>query len=367
MGATENASRIGQGLADLPARVAMLWQSILRSNQAEVFAGYEVSAKNRPHGHDRLPQPGFVGPSYRPGGVMIIGQNPGNDVVANGESSTNLRQYELLRQLRDAVDSAAVVSASHELMAALGSEIMPTWSIVKNIVLPLLSALRLTLDDVAYTNLVKFRTVESNLASQIYGRSWDTTSAQIRLLEPAYIIALGLGTHREITRRYIGSAEIHRVQRSRGDWALPDKGRRDIELISTRLRNKLHPALKPAIPNIFVQNFPAALAYYTNALGFRPLFVYGEPPFYAHVARDEAILALRLVRKPVIDHTAGEDLLSAFIEVSDVNTLHQSLQFAGAHIRQPPRDEPWGMRSLIVNDPDGNLILFASNLPVNGT
>ena len=97
-------------------------------------------------------------------------------------------------------------------------------------------------------------------------------------------------------------------------------------------------------------------------LGFRPLFVYGSPPFYAHVMRDEAILAVRHVTRPVIDHGAGEALLSAFIEVSDVDALHASLQGAGAHVWQAPRDEPWAMRSLIVNDPDDNLICFASSL-----
>jgi catechol 2,3-dioxygenase-like lactoylglutathione lyase family enzyme len=120
--------------------------------------------------------------------------------------------------------------------------------------------------------------------------------------------------------------------------------------------------LKQAIPNIFVTDFPAALAYYTGPLGFHALFVYGEIPFYAHVARDEAILAIRYVDRPALDHASGEDLLSAFIEVSDVNALHESLRAAGAHIRQPPRDEPWEMRSLIVSDLDGNLICFASNL-----
>ena len=120
--------------------------------------------------------------------------------------------------------------------------------------------------------------------------------------------------------------------------------------------------LKQAIPNVFVKDFQAGLAYYTGPLGFHPLFVYGDVPFYAHVARDEAILAIRHVSKPVIDHAAGEALLSAFIEVSDVNALHRQLQAAGARIWQVPRDEPWGMRSLIVNDLDHNLICFASNL-----
>jgi hypothetical protein len=86
--------------------------------------------------------------------------------------------------------------------------------------------------------------------------------------------------------------------------------------------------LRQAIPNVFVKDFRAALAYYTGPLGFHALFVYGENPFYAHVARDEAILAIRHVTRPVIDHTAGEDLLSAFIEVSDVNSLHDTLRAA---------------------------------------
>ena len=120
--------------------------------------------------------------------------------------------------------------------------------------------------------------------------------------------------------------------------------------------------LKQAIPNIFVTDFQPALDYYTGALGFRPLFVYGDVPFYAHVARDAAILAIRHVDRPVLDHTAGEDLLSAYIEVTDADALHHALQQAGARIRQAPRDEPWGMRSLIVQDLDGNLLLFAAAL-----
>jgi catechol 2,3-dioxygenase-like lactoylglutathione lyase family enzyme len=125
--------------------------------------------------------------------------------------------------------------------------------------------------------------------------------------------------------------------------------------------------LKPAIPNFFVTDFPEALAYYTGPLGFRPLFVFGTPPFYAHVARDAATLAIRHVKRPVIDHTVGEDLLSAFIEVPDADALHHELQTAGADIRQMPRDEVWGMRSLIVGDPSGNLICFASELAGAGT
>ena len=75
------------------------------------------------------------------------------------------------------------------------------------------------------------------------------------------------------------------------------------------------------------------------------------------------MLALRQVAKPVFDHTAGEALLSAVIEVDDAGAPHASLTAAGARTSQVPRDEPWAMRSLIVSDPDDNLIRFASALP----
>ena len=121
-------------------------------------------------------------------------------------------------------------------------------------------------------------------------------------------------------------------------------------------------ALGIAIPNLFVKDFAAGMAYYTGPLGFRPLFVYGDVPFYAHVRRDAAVLAIRHVTRPAIDHSAGEALLSAFIEVPEVDGLCASMQSAGAVIWQAPRDEPWAMRSFIVRDPDRNLLCFAANL-----
>jgi hypothetical protein len=221
--------------ADFPTRVALLWQEILRSDHAEAFAGTVGSAIDRSHGHDRLPQPGFVGSRYKPQGTLILGQNPGNDAIGKGESTADLHQYEILRRLRDAVDTEAAVAASQALMAALGLTVMPTWLIVQNVVRPLLAALHLVLDDIAYINLVKFRTLDSSFPSRIYDRSWAETSKQICLLEPSVIIALGIGTYDEFKPRYKGTASHFRVQRSRGDTRLPDEGRKDIERIAAQI------------------------------------------------------------------------------------------------------------------------------------
>src|ERR1700750_1889062 len=72
------------------------------------------------------------------------------------------------------------------------------------------------------------------------------------------------------------------------------------------------------------QRLPSGTRLLHGTAKLLPIVRLRRPPFYAHMARDDAILAIRHVTRPVIDHSAGEDLVSAFIEVSDVNALHDS-------------------------------------------
>ena len=115
---------------------------------------------------------------------------------------------------------------------------------------------------------------------------------------------------------------------------------------------------------LFVADFKASCAFFTEKLGFAVDFIYGEPPFYGQVVRDAARLALRLVCEPVFvgDIRAREHLLSASIAVNtaaEIKQLFLDFQAAGVPFHQTLRKEPWGARNFIVLDPDGNLILFA--------
>lgn len=115
---------------------------------------------------------------------------------------------------------------------------------------------------------------------------------------------------------------------------------------------------------LFVADVQASCDYFAGALGFAVDFAYGEPPFYAQVSRDRAQLALRLVRGPVFvgDVRTREDLLSAAITVdtaAEIQQLFLDCQANGVRFHQMLRKEPWGARTFIVLDPDGNLILFA--------
>jgi catechol 2,3-dioxygenase-like lactoylglutathione lyase family enzyme len=119
-----------------------------------------------------------------------------------------------------------------------------------------------------------------------------------------------------------------------------------------------------AAPQLFVTDIAASCEFFTRKLGFSIVFVYGKPPFYAQVKRDQALINLRHVDHLVIDPALRdrETLLSADMGVAtprEIEQLFQEFQEAGAAFHQSIRREPWGARTFIVKDPDGNLLLFA--------
>ncbi len=124
------------------------------------------------------------------------------------------------------------------------------------------------------------------------------------------------------------------------------------------------PILRSISAQLFVANINSSCDFYTNKLGFAVEFIYGDPPYYGQVFRDNARLALRLVFEPVFagDVRKREHLISASITVDTANEIKQlclSYQAAGVSFHQALKKEPWGARTFIVSDPDENLILFA--------
>jgi catechol 2,3-dioxygenase-like lactoylglutathione lyase family enzyme len=121
------------------------------------------------------------------------------------------------------------------------------------------------------------------------------------------------------------------------------------------------PRLTAAEPQLYVRDIAASCAFYSHKLGFSVAFVYGDPPFYGQVVRDGVRLNLRHIDDPVIDsgRRDREQLLTATITLTDSELLYREYEAAGVEFAQVLRAEPWGARTFIVRDPDGNLILFA--------
>jgi catechol 2,3-dioxygenase-like lactoylglutathione lyase family enzyme len=119
-----------------------------------------------------------------------------------------------------------------------------------------------------------------------------------------------------------------------------------------------------AEPQLFVADIKASCDFFTGKLGFSIAFTYGEPPFYAQVMRDGACLNLRCVEQPVVDPELRDrdQLLSAALTVEtaeEIKALFLEFEAAGVAFFQKLKREPWGARNFIIQDLDGNLLLFA--------
>ena len=115
---------------------------------------------------------------------------------------------------------------------------------------------------------------------------------------------------------------------------------------------------------LFVSDIKASCDFFTTKLGFVVDFVYGTPPYYGALKRDNARLALRLVCEPIFvgDIREREHLLSAAITVNtalEIKQLFLEFRSAGVPFHQTLKKEPWGARNFIVRDLDGNFVLFA--------
>jgi catechol 2,3-dioxygenase-like lactoylglutathione lyase family enzyme len=124
------------------------------------------------------------------------------------------------------------------------------------------------------------------------------------------------------------------------------------------------PELTQVEAQLFVADIKASCAFFMSKLGFEVVFTYGEPPFYGQVKRDNARLNLRMICEPVFvgDIREREQLLAASMtrdSAAEIRQLFVQYQSAGVDFQQTLKQEPWGARTFIVRDPDGNLLLFA--------
>ena len=119
-----------------------------------------------------------------------------------------------------------------------------------------------------------------------------------------------------------------------------------------------------AEPQLFVSDIEKSCSFFCEKLGFTLVFSYGCPPYYAQVSRDRARLNLRCVERPILEAMvrSREEMLSASITVAtpdEIKLLFLEYQSAGVSFHEKLKRQPWGAKTFIVKDRDGNLLLFA--------
>ena len=116
--------------------------------------------------------------------------------------------------------------------------------------------------------------------------------------------------------------------------------------------------LTSSIPVLRVGDYPRARAFWTEAMGFAVGEEGGDPARFGIFHRDAAVV--------FVDAWHGADRLPspgwrAYFHVDDVDALAVSL--AGKVAVEGPKNAAYGMRELVVSDPDGNRLCFGMDAP----
>ncbi|RZU43530.1 glyoxalase superfamily protein [Edaphobacter modestus] len=98
-------------------------------------------------------------------------------------------------------------------------------------------------------------------------------------------------------------------------------------------------------PILRIDSLTISLDYYVRTLGFK---IQWEAPFFVCVSRDRCHLFLS-------EGDQGHRGTWIWAGVTDVDALFAEYTAAGARIRHPPTNYPWG-REMQVADPDGNIL-----------
>ena len=101
---------------------------------------------------------------------------------------------------------------------------------------------------------------------------------------------------------------------------------------------------KQFVPVIASDDVLKTVEYYIDVLGFRKHFIYGEPPVYAAVTRDDSLLYITLDPALVETLKIRELHPDIFLWVDGVDDLYLEHKSSGAKIFEEISDRPWDAR-----------------------
>jgi catechol 2,3-dioxygenase-like lactoylglutathione lyase family enzyme len=115
------------------------------------------------------------------------------------------------------------------------------------------------------------------------------------------------------------------------------------------------PVFGRVAPTIPVRDLSRALHFYEGVLGFRVAFTNGDPVSFAVVKQGDAEFHLSV--QPA---KAGSS--HVHVMVDDLDGVYERLQKARVTVKQPPKLQPWGLRDIVIADPDGNTFEVAQSV-----
>lgn len=119
-----------------------------------------------------------------------------------------------------------------------------------------------------------------------------------------------------------------------------------------------------AATRIFTDDIDGLVAFYERVTGLAANRIH---PLFAELVTPSGTLAIASTQTTAAMGDGGmragaNRSVCLDFRVDDVDATFETLRDGGTRIVQAPADMPWGNRSLLVADPDGNLVNFFAPL-----
>ena len=111
---------------------------------------------------------------------------------------------------------------------------------------------------------------------------------------------------------------------------------------------------KNSVPILYSSDIRRSIQYYTEVLGFGESWEWDDPPTFGGVNKD-------LVQLFFCKECQGNPGTWIAINVDDVDALHENIKMKGGKILSAPEDKEWGLREMLVQDPDEHVIRFGQH------
>lgn len=110
-----------------------------------------------------------------------------------------------------------------------------------------------------------------------------------------------------------------------------------------------------------VPDLEATAAYFRDALGFRLEWPTGIG--WQLATRGSVRIMIGHCPDAMLPSAMGDHSYFGYLNVANVDALHEEFVGRGAIILQPPADRPHGMREFLVGTPDGHRLMIGQKLP----
>lgn len=110
-----------------------------------------------------------------------------------------------------------------------------------------------------------------------------------------------------------------------------------------------------SVPILYSENIRRSLDYYTQVLQFGNRWEWDNPPTFGGVSKD-------LVQLFFCEKGQGNPGTWLSIMVKNVDEYYEQIKAKGAIIRATPDNKKWGLREMLVEDPDGHILRIGQGI-----